>query len=56
MFRGTNDLIAYVIDDYPEVTDQRIDEEHWDLQCPICKVVRGFPGYLAERRWSVDLV
>jgi hypothetical protein len=31
-----------VIDNYPEVTDARINESHWDLLCTFCKVTRGF--------------
>jgi hypothetical protein len=42
MFTKPDDLVRYVCASYPEVTDQRIDEAHWDLQCPVCKVVRGF--------------
>jgi len=38
MFRERNDLIQYVCDSYPEVTDQRIDSDHWDLLCPVCKL------------------
>ena len=27
---------------YPEVTDSRIDEDHWDIPCSTCGIVRGF--------------
>lgn len=42
MFKSASDLITYVCESYPEVTDRRIDDDHWDLLCPHCKVVRGF--------------
>jgi Domain of unknown function (DUF4145) len=42
MFKGDADLVEYVSAMYPEVTDQRIDQSHWDLACTKCKVVRGF--------------
>ena len=48
MFKDQNDLIKYVCETYPEVTDQRINEEHWDLYCPTCKVVRGFDVFTRE--------
>lgn len=42
MFNNKNDQYNYIVDNYPEVTDQRIDEHHWDLYCPQCKNTRGF--------------
>ncbi len=42
MFRNPDELKAYVIENYREITDSRIDESHWDLQCTSCKVTRGF--------------
>jgi hypothetical protein len=42
MFKSKAELHAYVIENYPEVTDSRIDDDHWDLQCTVCKVTRGF--------------
>jgi hypothetical protein len=42
MFRHIADLYRYVIENYIEVTDSRIDDEHWDLLCTHCKIVRGF--------------
>lgn len=42
MFKTYDELIAYVCASYPEVTDKRIDNAHWDLLCPHRKVVRGF--------------
>lgn len=42
MFKNEEELKAYVLANYPEVTDQRIDQSHWDLLCSTCKVARGF--------------
>lgn len=42
MFQKTADLQRYVEQNYPEVTDKRIDEGQWDLYCTHCKIVRGF--------------
>jgi Domain of unknown function (DUF4145) len=42
MFKSTDDLRAYVQENYPEVTDNRINDDHWDLQCTHCKMTRGF--------------
>jgi len=42
MFKETEELKSYVIENYPEVTDHRIDANHWDLECTTCKVTRGF--------------
>jgi Domain of unknown function (DUF4145) len=42
MFRSTSDLEKYIQENYPEVTDHRIDDDHWDLECTQCKLTRGF--------------
>ncbi len=42
MFKDDDDLQRYVVENYPPVTDNRIDEDHWDLQCTYCKITRGF--------------
>ena len=42
MFIDPEDLKRYVVENYPEVTDSRIDDDHWDLLCPFCKITRGF--------------
>jgi hypothetical protein len=42
MFTGPDDLRNYIVANYPEVTDQRINEDHWDLLCTTCKIARGF--------------
>jgi len=42
MFKSSKDLRAYVSENYPEVTDRRINESHWDLFCPTCAIARGF--------------
>lgn len=54
MFKNSDDLKRYIIESYPEVTDQRIDADHWDLQCTVCKITRGFQVIKREvaGRWS----
>jgi hypothetical protein len=42
MFTSKNELITYVVETYPQVTDARVDEDHWDLECTVCKITRGF--------------
>jgi hypothetical protein len=42
MFITKDDQIAYIVENYPEVTDSRIDDNHWDLFCSECNIVRGF--------------
>jgi hypothetical protein len=42
MFQNRGELNEYILENYPEVTDNRIDEDHWDLQCTHCKITRGF--------------
>jgi hypothetical protein len=42
MFKDKHELQTYVARNYPEVTDRRIDHDHWDLTCTTCKIVRGF--------------
>jgi len=42
VFKQAADLYAYIKENYPEVTDKRIDAGQWDLYCPHCKIVRGF--------------
>lgn len=42
MFKDYAEQIAYIVENYPEITDQRVDEHHWDLQCSHCGTVRGF--------------
>ena len=42
MFKDNSELQRYIIETFPEVTDARFDEEHWDLECSTCKVTRGF--------------
>jgi len=32
----------YIKENYPEVTDQRLDDAHWDILCTECQIVRGF--------------
>jgi hypothetical protein len=42
MFKDVDEFRRYVVENYPEVTDARLDDEHWDLLCTKCKVTRGF--------------
>jgi hypothetical protein len=42
MLTDTNAQRRYIEENYPEVTDRRIDDDHWDLECSQCKVTRGF--------------
>ncbi|MGA3012024.1 MAG: DUF4145 domain-containing protein [Terracidiphilus sp.] len=42
MFANSDELRSYVAENYPEVTDSRIDDRHWDLLCSFCKGIRGF--------------
>ena len=42
MFETQEDLWEYIAKNYIEVTDNRIDDNHWDLECTKCKVTRGF--------------
>jgi len=42
MFESVDELKSYVSETYPEVSDSRIDNEHWDLLCTKCRITRGF--------------
>ena len=42
MFDSIEDQIRYIKETYPEVTDGRINDAHWDLHCSKCKTTRGF--------------
>jgi hypothetical protein len=42
MFHSPDEQKVYIAENYPEVTDSRIDEGHWDLECTACKMTRGF--------------
>lgn len=42
MFNDETEQIKYIIENYPEITDSRIDSEHWDIFCTRCKIVLGF--------------
>jgi hypothetical protein len=42
VFRNEDELKHYVIQNYPEVTDNRMDGSHWDLMCTRCNLVSGF--------------
>ena len=53
MFINSNELKWYVMENYPEITDSRIDDDHWDFQCSFCEVTRGFQ--VTKRAISGDL-
>ena len=42
VFRQREDLLRFVTQNCPEVTDSRIDESHWNLECGECKMTRSF--------------
>lgn len=42
MFTTQEEQNEYIKETYPEITDNRIDEAHWDLHCSRCGVTRGF--------------
>jgi hypothetical protein len=57
MFRSDIELKQYVVENFRDVTDSRFDDSHWDLECTICRVRRGFQllqrlvaGYETEYR------
>lgn len=42
MFKNKEDQNTFILDNYEDVTESKIDESHWDLYCDECKLVRGF--------------
>ncbi len=42
MFTRDGQQEEYIKENYLQVTDSRLDDDHWDLLCDHCKVVRGF--------------
>jgi len=42
MFADRSELHQYIRENYAEITDHRIDEDHWDLLCTRCQIIRGF--------------
>jgi len=55
MFENKADQTKYILENYPEVTDHRIDKDHWDLLCTKCKVTRGFQVTRREAQGLRDL-
>ena len=53
MFVDDDAQIKYIKENYPEITDHRINSSHWDLHCATCGVTRGFEvtrmGYTYDR-------
>jgi hypothetical protein len=56
MFETQEDLWEYIAKNYIEVTDNRIDDSHWDLACPKCKVTRGFQVIKADLSGVYDII
>jgi Domain of unknown function (DUF4145) len=54
MFYDRNDLYNYVIENYLQVTDNRIDDDHWDFLCTYCQMTRGFQ--VIKRQLSGNMV
>jgi len=42
LFKSDHDLVVYIVENYPEVTDQRMNGKQWDIRCTHCKIVQGF--------------
>jgi hypothetical protein len=42
MFANEDELKVYIMENYPDVTDARMDDNHWDLLCDKCQMTRGF--------------
>jgi len=42
MFQDKDAERKYIVENYSEVTDDRIDDNHWDILCSKCNIVRGF--------------
>jgi len=64
MFNDKEEQYKYIKENYPDITDCIKDENHWDLFCPECNLVRGFQvvrrGHttreaLYSQSYSVDL-
>lgn len=42
MFKNDLDLHKYIKENYLRISDERIDENHFDIFCSNCNIVRGF--------------
>lgn len=42
MFADEEQFVKYIVENYPEVTDSRKDDDHFDILCTKCNLVRGF--------------
>lgn len=42
MFATQEEQNKYIRENYPEITDSRVDDAHWDILCSKCGVTRGF--------------
>jgi hypothetical protein len=42
MFKNPTEQYEYIAATYPDVTAHYIDDSHWDLNCTVCNIARGF--------------
>lgn len=49
MFVDQAEQELYILENYLEVTDRRVNAAHWDLDCEVCGVTRGFEVVKARR-------
>lgn len=42
MFKSNIDLTKYIRENFLDITSSRINDDHWDLMCSKCNIVRGF--------------
>lgn len=42
MFKNNEELKDYIKENCIEITDDRMDDDHFDIYCDSCKIVRGF--------------
>jgi hypothetical protein len=42
VFKSKADQAEYIRENFTKVTGKRLSDRHWDIECPHCKVVRGF--------------
>jgi hypothetical protein len=54
MFETAEDLWSYIEKNYVKVTDNRIDESQWDLECTKCRLTRGFQVIRRDKSGSIN--
>ncbi len=42
MFKNVKEISPYLVSSYEDITDARLDDNHFDVQCETCNIVRGF--------------